>query len=431
VLTAGYVQASAGGVLSVVTEVALSDLGDYTRGDLIYGGGADWADLAHPGAANRVLQSTAAEVGWSANAVTFPTAGTVIVGSGVEHRIPYFAVGDNYTLTSEAGFTYSAASDRLSVENIYVANSGTGDIAYRGNSGGNTLTVPNNLADALSLKDDEGLTYWQAVSTDAQPIFEVNPGEANIDLRVRGDTETNLIYVDASGDAVGIGVSDPDTLLELYRVGTQLKLSGGAADYATFAVAADGALTITTVDVDGAEADIDLVPDGHVKIAGSADPYSALAKLVINGRMEIQGAVSGVNAAVQYWKNADTGKMWAFAQRSAAGTPTDGLTLVHYTGASWVNDIFNLHVNGDVGINVASALAKLHVDQHDVSGAKPVLYLDQADVSEGFVDYVGTSAPSAVGPISSWTAGNSIQGFVRVEINGAAQWMPYYDAPTS
>ena len=63
--------------------------------------------------------------------------------------------------------------------------------------------------------------------------------------------------------------------------------------------------------------------------------------------------------------------------------------------------------------------------------AIPVLDLTQNDLSEGFVDYKGTSAASAVGPISSWTTGNTIQGFVRVEINGAAYWMPYYDAPTS
>jgi len=82
-------------------------------------------------------------------------------------------------------------------------------------------------------------------------------------------------------------------------------------------------------------------------------------------------------------------------------------------------------------IGTATAAGQLTVDQPSTTAAIPVLYLDQADLSEGFVDYRGTSAASAVGPISSWTAGNSIQGFVRVEINGTARWMPYYDDPTS
>ena len=92
-----------------------------------------------------------------------------------------------------------------------------------------------------------------------------------------GDVQVTGLYLEsgATTDNVGIGVADPDELLELYKVGTQLKLSGGAADYATFAVAADGALTITTVDADAAEADIILAPDGNVGI-GTAAPDEPL-----------------------------------------------------------------------------------------------------------------------------------------------------------
>jgi len=103
---------------------------------------------------------------------------------------------------------------------------------------------------------------------------------------------------------VGIGVGDPDELLELYKVGTQLKLSGGAADYATFAVAADGALTITTVDDTAAEGDILLMPDGDVGI-GTATPASKLqvAGAISSATLKLSAEgptddldVSGVNA---------------------------------------------------------------------------------------------------------------------------------------
>ena len=85
---------------------------------------------------------------------------------------------------------------------------------------------------------------------------------------------TLAVTVDASQE-VGIGVSDPDELVELYKVGIQLKLSGGAADYATFATAADGALTITTVDDDATQANIIFAPDGHVGI-GTTSPGERL-----------------------------------------------------------------------------------------------------------------------------------------------------------
>lgn len=103
----------------------------------------------------------------------------------------------------------------------------------------------------------------------------INEGGGDYDFRVESDDNANMLVVNAGDDCVGIGVADPDTTLEIYKVGTQLKLSGGAADYATFAVAADGALTITTVDVDAAAGDILLMPDGKVGI-GIATPGGSL-----------------------------------------------------------------------------------------------------------------------------------------------------------
>jgi len=79
----------------------------------------------------------------------------------------------------------------------------------------------------------------------------------------------------ATTDNVGIGVADPDATLEILDTTTQLKLSYDATNYATFNIAADGLLTITTVDPDGAEADIILAPDGNVGI-GTASPENLL-----------------------------------------------------------------------------------------------------------------------------------------------------------
>jgi len=97
-------------------------------------------------------------------------------------------------------------------------------------------------------------------TTDATTFFQI----------LDADGGTPIFNVDSTNERVGIGVADPDTTLEIYKVGTQLKLSGGAGDYATFAVAADGALTITTVDLTAAEGDIILAPDGCVGIHDTA-----------------------------------------------------------------------------------------------------------------------------------------------------------------
>ncbi len=85
---------------------------------------------------------------------------------------------------------------------------------------------------------------------------------------------------------------------------------------------------------------------------------------------------------------------------------------------------------GEVGIETDAPTGQLHVFQSDNVGALPVLELFQADQSEGFTNFVGNLAASAVGPLSTWTTGNSIQGFRRIEINGTPYWAPFYDAPT-
>lgn len=78
-----------------------------------------------------------------------------------------------------------------------------------------------------------------------------------------------------------------------------------------------------------------------------------------------------------------------------------------------------------------TAAASCDLTQDAAAGAIPVLEVDQDDTDESFINFVGTSAASAGASISSWTTGNSIQGFVRIEINGAEYWLPYYSAPTS
>lgn len=99
-------------------------------------------------------------------------------------------------------------------------------------------------------------------------------------------------------------------------------------------------------------------------------------------------------------------------------------------GASIATSISITRSTGRVAMGTTADLGQLTVDQGSSTAAVPVLSLDQADISEGFIDYIGTSAASAAGPISTWTNA-TIAGFVRCEINGAAYWMPYYNAPTS
>lgn len=68
--------------------------------------------------------------------------------------------------------------------------------------------------------------------------------------------------------------------------------------------------------------------------------------------------------------------------------------------------------NDRVGVNTGTPLGKLAINQNTVDAAIPALWLQQADVSEGFIDFNGTDK----GAIPTSTV-NSVAS-VRVELNG-------------
>lgn len=78
----------------------------------------------------------------------------------------------------------------------------------------------------------------------------------------------------------------------------------------------------------------------------------------------------------------------------------------------------------------AGRLTKLNIEV-GATDAQDALVLTQNDDSESFGELVATSAASTVNPLTTFTTGNTIQGFARWKVNGVLRWFPFYDAPTS
>ena len=146
--------------------------------------------------------------------------------------------------------------------------------------------------------------------------------------------------------------------------------------------------------------------------------------------------------------NLNTGGTNVLIGDNAGDVLTDGSgnvligTNVDATGASTSNEL-RIHntsgvplISGDMalgllGVNtLTERTATLNVET-DASDAVDCLALVQNDDSENMIRLVATSAASTVNPLTTFTTGNSIQGFFRVDINGTARWIPIYDAPTS
>lgn len=97
-------------------------------------------------------------------------------------------------------------------------------------------------------------------------------------------------------------------------------------------------------------------------------------------------------------------------------TPTDLDLLVATVGAA--STIFCEGSSGNVGIGTKTLSAKCHVDQSVTDAAIPVLYLDQADVSEEMIEFnttigVGNAIEAAGGKALTTTH------FIKVTLPGA------------
>ena len=104
----------------------------------------------------------------------------------------------------------------------------------------------------------------------------------------------------------------------------------------------------------------------------------------------------------------------------------DTVLQVRNTGSG--TECMTILGSGNVGIGTVTPTAALHVAQESASGAVPVLKLDQADVDDSFIDFIGTSASDGTKSISSDTTEDSAKfGAIRVEINGVTKWIRIYD----
>lgn len=86
-----------------------------------------------------------------------------------------------------------------------------------------------------------------------------------------------------------------------------------------------------------------------------------------------------------------------------------------------------------------------HFRQNDPAAAQPVMELSQADQDEAFLNYIGTSAADQTKSISTVngdgvvtgpkdyasTAGWAFVGMVKIQVNGVAFWVPYYQPDLS
>lgn len=235
--------------------------------------------------------------------------------------------------------------------------------------------------------------------------------------------EFETSYIEILGGYTGIGKTTPASILHVYEntaaVGTstgitieqdgggdaqlQFYLTGGQrwvlgidnSDSDKFKIGRGaGWTTATTITIDTSG---NTVFDGDI----TAD------MLTVSAADAIDFARSGYNVIGMYQSE-----------------PAVGKKGVHFYNETTTTYLLNILQTGEIGINTTSPVAMCHVDQSSTTGAMPVTALDQADLSEEFINFISTIGTGY--PINT-TALGSYYGRVRVAVNGTFKWLALYN----
>jgi hypothetical protein len=100
--------------------------------------------------------------------------------------------------------------------------SGTGifTIASPGTSTNRTLTLPDDTGTIVTNSGNQAGSFT-TLNTSGAVVF--NDAGADVDFRVEGDTDANLLFVDAGNNRVGIGTSTPT-----YKLDVEASADGGS-----------------------------------------------------------------------------------------------------------------------------------------------------------------------------------------------------------
>ena len=176
----------------------------------------------------------------------------------------------------------------------------------------------------------------------------INDAGADKDTRIEGDTDTNLVFVDASADAVGIGTATPGSKLDVK--GT-LRLSGSSSGYVGLAPAsAAGSTTYTLPSADGSNGQA-LVTNGSGTLSWAAAGISASSANTFTARQTFQGSTSVLAMGIE-----NAAELATVSATAATGTINYDVTtqsVLYYTTNASGNFTLNFRASSGTTLNTA------------------------------------------------------------------------------
>ena len=377
--------------------------------------------------------------------ITGASAGTTITSSGIltldsdDVKITASANGKP-TLTLETTGSNLANEPAIIFSRTATANAAgldIGRITFNGtDDGGNT----HNFAQIVGDGEDEtggtedGLMILQVAKGGSDEVehFRIsgsfgnvfNSGQADIDTRIKGDTDAALFYANAGTDRVGIGVDSPTTKLEVKgdttisrsaddsqtrtltiegarnatgnafaRIDLKNYDSHGPTSYVGARIAAineatgvnDGTLTFSTNNANAGITEAMRITDSRNVGIGTTSPS---VKLDVAGAITSSGTITGVTVSAT---DVNTANITSTANQNLSyevitgATPISGLKTVVYSSA----------INGNTAALPAPASGNI-LTVVNLDAANPITLTGTPLINNGAVGHPKITAPNTI-----------------------------------
>lgn len=345
-----------------------------------------------------------------------------------------------WLLAAQAAIYFGASSLRNYICNVYMSgsdipsNTGT----YNLNSSNNWIEDPSYLGETIYkcrslLSAGDFITYERTGSGNAKALLKLIDSYAN-------SGTPNTLHIDCKRAASNLiyGTNDSTQVLRATAAGIlylgtedvndgQLHLYGDAAN-------TSGVIRIYN------SANYDTTNDYFQLFGNSSGNFS----IGYDGNTEILSLTNAGNLAIDGTLTANSSVLSSteidYLTSITAGTAAASKAVV-LDASKNITGLNNITTDGDITLfsgNISctgyldvNSAAKCSIENTNDSLADAVLEIKQGDTDEAFIDFVGTSGVTAGTSITTLTAGNNRQGHIKINVNGADYWIPYYDTPTT
>ena len=205
-------------------------------------------------------------------------------GSGSDTGVGTFVLKTGDTMAGDLGISKPNAA--LTIEST---NAGNSQIAIYDTTDGGVLLFGINGGGNLARSSASGTWVENILGFDNTGFLTINPDGADQDLRVMGDVDPNVLYVDASTDRVGIGTAAPTQKLHV-NGGIQIASTNRLYLFNTsYWIRASSGLELNTLDT------MSLEVGGAERFRVTDTLITAQTGMTINGSVNIENGDLSVN----------------------------------------------------------------------------------------------------------------------------------------